>query len=266
MNCQEARPLLSERLSRPLPATKAGLLAKHLQGCTVCIRFDRLLQTGTHGIRALPTIPPTPRVREAVSQYVARDGQRRGRHTIRRWIGRGAGAMSAAVLVVAVVGLLVLLQSRPRPPQAAPHAVPVTTNTIPADGVLAITARTSDMLRGTFRQVGTSISFNAQRASPTQIVVQVTVNALTFDVTRDLTTDTIYYDGHDRALSLTDKDGLQALGREFARAIGQPHGTLPPHEDLLGRAIALWAEAPVGYPVPAKEIRPSPARPHTVSP
>ncbi|HET8632060.1 MAG TPA: zf-HC2 domain-containing protein [Thermomicrobiales bacterium] len=103
MTCQQARRLLSDRLDQPLPPAQAEALRAHLAGCADCARYDRALQRGVAGIRALPDVSPSPRVRAAVRERIFAGSRRAGPRG--GWLRQGAGVAAAALLVVVVAGL-----------------------------------------------------------------------------------------------------------------------------------------------------------------
>lgn len=110
----EARALISARLDRPLDPASDAQLAQHLQGCAACQRFAARMAAMQTGIRELPYIPPSPKVRAAVMAEVRRGRRPGGRFAA--WLGRfslspGPIATVGAVAVIALVLVATLLAS-----------------------------------------------------------------------------------------------------------------------------------------------------------
>lgn len=166
------------------------------------------------------------------------------------------GAAPVGVVLVVIMGLV----GTPTPAAASgPVAVarpPATPSPTIAAGALTISERTPTTLRGTFRHEGIVASFNGQLVGSDQVVVHVEVNGLALDVTGNLTTQEIVYDGHGNALSLPDRTTLQGLTRALVDNLGRDVAALPPHLSLLVRTVSYWSEAPVGYKMPTKKLGP----------
>lgn len=125
MTCARARRLLSDRLNHPpepLPATRAAALDAHLHECAACTRFDRRLRADPARLRALPSVPPNPRVLAAVEQRVAASHQG-GFNTMRQWLRQGAGVIATALFFV-VVSVLAVALLRPGPAAPAEDTAP----------------------------------------------------------------------------------------------------------------------------------------------
>lgn len=116
MDCRRARRLLSDRLNRPpepLPPAQGAALEAHLRGCAACDRFDRQLRATPARFRALPAVPPNPRVLAALERRVVtahQGGFRAMRHRIRQ----GIGPVAATLFLVAASAFAVALL-RPGP-------------------------------------------------------------------------------------------------------------------------------------------------------
>lgn len=128
LDCRRARRLLSDRLNRPpdtLSPPRAAALDAHLRGCADCARFDRQLRATPARLRALPTVPPSPRVLAAFEQRVVTSHQG-GFRTIRHQLRQGIGPVAAILFLVAASAFAITLL-RPEPSTSTGGAGPTST-------------------------------------------------------------------------------------------------------------------------------------------
>lgn len=128
LDCRRARRLLSDRLNRPpepLPPAQGAALDAHLRGCAACARFDRQLRATPARLRALPVVPPNPRVLAALEQRIATP-HHGGFTAMRHRVRQGAVTIAATLFLVAVSALAVSLL---RPGPAAPTGEAAPTGT-----------------------------------------------------------------------------------------------------------------------------------------
>lgn len=128
MDCRRARRLLSDRLNRPpepLPPAQGAALEAHLRGCAACAHFDRQLRATPARLRALPVVPPNPRVLAALERRVVTSPQG-GFRAMRQRIRRGIGPVAATLFLVAASAFAVALL-RPGPTGTTGGAGPTST-------------------------------------------------------------------------------------------------------------------------------------------
>lgn len=98
----EAQALISARLDAPLDDDIERILEDHLAGCDECRLFAASSARLASALGSLPTVPPSPAVRQAVWAAIDREPT---------WWGRIGGALSgqtAAVVSTAAIALLVI--------------------------------------------------------------------------------------------------------------------------------------------------------------
>lgn len=128
MTCARAQQQLSDQLTSPAESSAArAALDAHLRECVACARFNRQLHDAAASIRALPVVPPNPRVREVVRRWGAAP-QQGGLHTMLHRLQQGTTVVVTSLLL-AVVSVLALVLLRPGAgipqPNAAAPAVPM---------------------------------------------------------------------------------------------------------------------------------------------
>jgi hypothetical protein len=149
-----------------------------------------------------------------------------------RSLGLAAGVLLAA---------MVLLTLRPGEPKA--------------DFAFHITTHTTQEIVGVLNEGSSAVAFESRMESSWQASAQVRVNDLVLDILADLRENLRILDGHGNALSAEERMALSVLSRELEGYLDPYKRNLPPHEDLLVRAVLYWAEAPVGFPLTRQEIR-----------
>jgi hypothetical protein len=60
MTCQEYLALYSELLDERLDSVKQARCREHLQGCSTCANYDRLMRRGLRLVHEMPEITPSP--------------------------------------------------------------------------------------------------------------------------------------------------------------------------------------------------------------
>jgi len=156
-----------------------------------------------------------------------------------------AGVLSIAALVTLAAVLLGAFQTEPEP-GSGPQ--------------LHITTHTRDHIAGYLDDGAFRVEFESRMENPRLVSVQVRINDLVLDASAEFGEDgqkkLIVIDGHGKPLSPEDKRALIALSGALERHLDAYKRELPSHQDLLVRSVGLWAEAPVGYPLERREVRP----------
>lgn len=122
-------------------------------------------------------------------------------------------------------------------------------------GVCALqVAEQEEHLSGAFSHVASLITFSSQLTGPGTATLNVDVNGIPLRSTIDMTTGIATWTGNGHALFLAERDALVAFSYEVERQLIGTRDYLLPHEHLLHRSVLLWAEAPLGEPLVAREV------------
>ncbi|HYH11133.1 MAG TPA: zf-HC2 domain-containing protein, partial [Thermomicrobiales bacterium] len=98
----EAQALISARLDAPLDDDIERILEDHLAGCDECRLFAASSNRLASALDALPTVPPSPAVRQAVWAAIER------KPTVWSRLGGALSGQTAAVVSTAAIALLVI--------------------------------------------------------------------------------------------------------------------------------------------------------------
>lgn len=155
----------------------------------------------------------------------------------------------------------------PQVGNAAPFvaAETVREQAVTQQGSLVITKRTATEIAGEYGLAGSLVSFSMRHdQAANKVAGFVEVNGIRFDLERDLKVEKVRYTVNNQALNVEAKQTLVTLATEYDRSIGLFRARQNGVEYLLGRVIAYFSEAPVGYVIPANEVTKTPMK--TVDP
>lgn len=111
-----------------------------------------------------------------------------------------------------------------------------------------------DHVTGAFSHVASLITFNSELTGPGTATLNADVNGIPLQSTIDMTSGIATWTGNGHALFLAERDALVAFGYEVERQLVATRDSLLPHEHLLHRSVLLWAEAPLGEPLVARNV------------
>jgi hypothetical protein len=126
MKCDEIRDRLDDFVDAALAPAEADAVARHLEGCAACRAEERALRRVLDQARALPRgVEPANDLWPAIERQIRSGTVREGRFG--QWLLAGRPLLAVAAVLVAalgaVVGLLVVHETRRGPAAAEPGAV-----------------------------------------------------------------------------------------------------------------------------------------------